>query len=134
MGVYASSKKSTTPHLMTRAWLISLRRRALRRNVWFSTLSRLERGIMELTIRCVDQVKSVNLALDIGRIACRISKVCKSIFLKKVEKVGTGLAEKLVKIAVGWGYLDASNWRRDSAFIRYLGINALNNNVSSHPL
>ena len=134
MNVNTSPKKSTTPHLMTGAWLILIRRKALRRNVWFSTLSKLERSIVNLTIRCVDKIKSANLALAIGRIVCRVSKAFKSIFLKRVEKVGTDLAEKLVEIAVSWGYLDASNWRTDSSFIRCLGVNALNNNVSSHPI
>ena len=35
---------------------------ALRRGVWFRTLNRVERGIIDLTVRYVDNIKSAKLA------------------------------------------------------------------------
>ena len=81
---------------------------------------------MELTIRCVDQIKSLRLALIIGRIVCKILKACKSQFLNRVEAAGYGLAEKICKIAIAWKNVEASEWMRDSTFIRFLGVNAIN--------
>ena len=81
--------------LLTSEYLAYLKRRALRRRVWFSVLSRLERNIVELTISCVNRVKSSRLALVIGRIVCRLLKALRSRFLERVETVGYGLADRI---------------------------------------
>jgi len=112
---------------MTGEGLTSLKRMALRRRVWFTVLSRVERGVVDLTIRCVDRVRSARLALVIGRIVCKIFKAFRSEFLERVERVGYDLAERISRIAVGWGYVEASEWKRDLRFIRCLGVNAVNN-------
>ncbi len=106
-----------------------MRRDAFRRRVWFSVLSKLERSAVELTIRCVDRVQSLTLGLVIGRIACKILKAFKSKFLKRVERVGYELAERISGISVSWEYVEASSWKRDLTFIRHLGVNAVNNNL-----
>lgn len=112
---------------MSGEWLTSLKRRALRRRVWFGVLTRAERGIVDLTIRCVDRIRSMRLALVIGRIVCKVLKAFRSGFLDRVERIGYDLAERISGIAVGWGYAEASEWRRDLGFVRHLGINAVNN-------
>ncbi len=117
----------STQGLMTKEWLVSMRRMALRRRVWFGVLSRVERGVVDLTIKCVDRVRSGRLALAISRIVCKILNAFKSRFLMRVDRVGYDLAERISKIAVGWGYVGASSWRRDLGFIRYLGVNAVGN-------
>lgn len=104
-----------------------MRRRALRRRVWFGVLTGVERGIVDLTIRCVDRVRSGRLALVIGRIICKVLKALRSGFLERVERVGYAPAERISGIAVGWGYVEASAWRRDRVFVRCLGINTVNN-------
>ena len=118
----------STQGLMTREWLVSVRKMALRRRVWFGVLSRMERGVVELTIRCVDKVRSARLALVIGRIVCKILDASRSRFLMRVDGVGYDLAERISKIAVGWGYVGASGLRQDLGFVRYLGVNAVSNN------
>ena len=42
--------------------LSEAKKSALRRGVWFRSLSRVERGIIDLTVRYVDNVKSSKLA------------------------------------------------------------------------
>ena len=113
--------------LMTREWLVSIRKMALRRRAWFGVLSRIERSAVELTIRYVDEIRSAKLALAIGRIACKIANALKSRFLERVDAVGYNIAERISRIAVGWGYLGALGWKRDLGFIRYLGLNAVGN-------
>ena len=113
---------------MTREWLVSMRKVALRRRVWFGVLTRVERGVVDLTIRCVDKVRSGRLALAISRIVCKVLNASKSRFLERVDKVGYDLAERISKIAVGWGYTEASGWRQDLGFVRYLGADAVSNN------
>jgi hypothetical protein len=106
--------------------LTSLKKRALRKRAWYSILKRGERGIVDLTIWCVDRVKSETLALVLGRIVCKVLTACRSMFLRGVEKRGHRFAEKLSEVAVGWGYPEAYAWRREPAFIRYLGVTAVN--------
>ncbi len=112
---------------MTREGLESLRARALRRRVWFGVLTRLERGVIDLTIRLVDRIRSARLGLVVGRIVCKLLKALRSGFMVRVERVGSDLAERVSRIAVSWGYADASSWVGDLGFVRYLGISAVNN-------
>jgi len=113
--------------LMSREWLTLIRKKALRRRVWFTVLSRLERCVVDLTIRCVDRVRSERLALVIGRIMCKVLKAFRSGFMEKVEIVGYDLAERISRIVVNWGYTEALSWKRDLTFVRCLGVNAVNN-------
>ena len=112
--------------LMTGEWLESVRRRALRKRVWFKVLTKLERGLVNLTIRCVDEVHSPRLAWLIGRVVCKILKACRSRFVMQVVKRGYDLAGEMSRVAVSWGYDQASLWVQDKAFIRSLGVNAAN--------
>jgi hypothetical protein len=114
---------------LTREWLTSLKRRALRKHAWFRVLKREERGVVDLTIWCVERVKSETLALVLGRIVCKVLTVCRSMFLIWVEKRGHWFAEKLSEVAVSWGCPDAYAWRREPAFIRYLGVTAVNSST-----
>ena len=115
----------SSPRLMTGDWLDFVKGRALRKRVWFRVCNRLERGIVDLTIRCVDVIKSSRLALMIGRLVCKILKACRSTFLMRVARTGRGLAEARSRIAVSWGMEEASRWKGDKDFIRWLGVNAL---------
>jgi hypothetical protein len=57
----SASAPSFDPSLLTREGLEGLRRRALRSKAWFR-LERLERAVVELTIKVVDRVKNATLA------------------------------------------------------------------------
>ena len=105
---------------------MKIKARALRRRVWFRALSRVERCIVDLTIRCVERVRSAVLARTIFAIINKILKTLENRFLEKVNKVGSVIAEKVCGIAERWGNKNASSWRYDSGFIRFLGINAVN--------
>ena len=107
--------------LMTSDRLAFLKAKALRHRIWF-TLNRLERGVMDLTIRCVHEIKSKILALIIGRIVCKLLRILRSPFLAKVDRIGSRVAEIISRIAVNWGYTAASAWKHDRGFIRYLGV------------
>jgi len=113
--------------LMTREGLCSLKKRAIRQRVWFGVLTKIERGIVDLTVKCVDRIRSDMLSLVIGRIVCKIANALKSRFLERVDAVGYNLVERISKIAVGWGYVEAMGWKRDLNLVRHLGVNAVNN-------
>ncbi len=104
---------------MTRQSLMKIKTRALRRRVWFKVLSRVERGIVDLTIRCVEKIRSPILARVVLDIVRKLLKNLESKFLENVNKAGSA-------IALGWGNISASSWKHDSGFIRFHGINAVN--------
>ncbi len=113
--------------LMTGDWLAHLKRKAVRKHVWYRVLPKIERSIIDLTIRCVDIIQSSKLALIISRIVCKLLKTLKSKFLMRITQTGYNLAGKISRIAVSWGYEEASAWNLDKNFARYLGITNANN-------
>jgi len=115
--------------LLTRQGLMRIKTRALRRRVWFKVTSRLERGIVDLTIRCVERVRSPVLAGILSEIIRKISRTLENGFLKMAEKIGAEIAERVCGIALAWGNKTASSWKHDLIFVRFLGINAINAQV-----
>ncbi len=113
--------------LMTGDWLVHLKRKAVRKHVWYRVLLKIERSIVDLTIRCVDIIQSSKLALIISRIVCKLLKKLKSKVLMQITQTGYNLAGKIIRIAVSWGYEEASAWNLDKNFARYLGVTNVNN-------
>lgn len=113
--------------LLTSEYLSSVKMKAIRRGVWFSNLSKLERNIVELTIKYVNRIQSSKLALVIGRILCKLLKSYRSVFLEQVEAIGKTFAKRIGKLAVSWGLSEASAWLSDPSFIRFLGVNTVSN-------
>jgi hypothetical protein len=112
--------------LLSRESLLVFRKRAYRKGVWYKALTRVERGIINLTIKYVEKIRSPVLARIIAKILSKLLKALRSRFLVKIETIGYELAEKICRLAVEWGNPGASNWKYDSGFIRCLGINAIN--------
>jgi hypothetical protein len=96
---------------------------ALRHRVWFKLLSRVERGIIDLTVRCVEYIKSPKLAKVVMAIMDKLKIAKESIVDRLVRFVGLPLALRISKIAIDWGNHLASGWADDHAFARFLVIN-----------
>ncbi|RLI44627.1 hypothetical protein DRO69_06950 [Candidatus Bathyarchaeota archaeon] len=105
---------------------MKIKARALRHRVWFKILSKAERAIIDLTIKCVERIRSRILTNVISKILDKILKTLKNNFLDIVNKVGRETVERLCRIAKKWGNKAASSWKYDLVFIRFLGINATN--------
>ena len=103
--------------------LASARRAAFRRRVWFRVLNRVERGVVDLTMRYVDDVKSSKLARVLTAIMEKLVQATESMAERLVRTVGRELARKASDVAVGWGYRSAVTWACDSGFARYLAVN-----------
>jgi hypothetical protein len=106
--------------------LVEARRTALRCGVWFRVLNRTERGILDLTVRCVDKIRSAMLAKVVTAILIKLKLAMESAVEKLVRVVGRSLAQKVSSIALSWGNLSALQWAEDSAFARYLAITQMN--------
>lgn len=112
--------------MLNRQSLVQIKTRALRQRIWFKTLSRVERGIVDLTIKCVDTVRSSTLAGLISTIVSKMLRLLGGSFMKRAETAGHKIAGELCALGASWGNEACPTWKRDKRFIRFLGVNALN--------
>ncbi len=106
---------------VTREGLVGWKTRALRKRVWFRVLDRVERGLVDLTIRWVDRVKSGMLARVLLRILVKLARAMEQ-GMGRVLVVGRELALRASCLAVEWGNSQAYAWRYDESFWRALGL------------
>jgi len=99
---------------------------AVRKGVWYEALSRAERAIVDLTIKCVENVRSPTLAKTITRILGKITQTLGKCFIDKAQEIGNDLAKRLSIAAEKWGNQTAQKWKHDKSFIEFLGVTALN--------
>jgi len=100
---------------LTRRVLVDIRIRSLRRRVWFRVLNRMERGLVDLTIRWVDKVRNHTMAKVLLRILGKLAQALEQ-GMARVLTVGRELALKASVLAVGWGNRDAYGWRFERSF------------------
>ena len=103
--------------------LVEVKKLALRRRVWFKSLSRVERGVIDLTVKCVDSIKSGKLAKVVTAIIDKLQSAMESQVDRMVRTMGLPLARKISNIAVSWGNCLAVRWADDLKFARYLALN-----------
>jgi hypothetical protein len=108
--------------MFTRSFLVEVRRKALRRGVWFRALDRVERGILSLTARIVDKVESAVLGVELVKILVKLRDALKSGFIRRMEEFGLRRAREVAAQAVEWGYVAARGWASDLGFVRYLTV------------
>jgi hypothetical protein len=110
--------------------LAEAKRTAFGRRVWFRALTRIERGIVDLTLRYVDDIKSTKLAKVLTAIIEKLQQATESVAERLVRTVGFPLAQKISSIAVSWGNLSAAKWAGDSGFAGYLAVCVLKDGSS----
>jgi hypothetical protein len=106
--------------------LAQARKFALRRGVWFRALNRVERAIIDLTLQCVDTIKSGKLAKLLTAIMDKLQSTMESIVDRLVRTIGVALAEKISCTAVGWGNVSAKSWASDWSFAVFLAVASTN--------
>ncbi len=95
--------------------IAGMKTRALRKRVWFRVLDRIERGLLDLTIRWVDKVRSGRMTETVLRILLKLARAME-YGMGRVHMVGRELALQASVLAVGWGNSEAYAWRLDKAF------------------
>lgn len=103
-----------------------MKSRALRKKVWFKVLSRVERAIVDLTIKWVEKVRSNVLSRTLSMIASKLLGYLEEEFMTRSESVGCQIAERLCTVGERWGNGACASWKYDRFFIRFLGVNAVN--------
>jgi hypothetical protein len=108
-----------------RGELISIKLKALQRGIWFRMLDRVERALIDLTIRVVDVVRSDRLARILSNAIGKLREAMKGM-MDRVREIGHLLAEELSMVAKAWGNLRAKEWAKDEFYAIYLGLSILN--------
>ena len=84
-------------------------------------LDRVERGLLDLTIRWVDNVRSGRLTETLLRILVKLARAMEQ-GMSRVLVVGRELALQASVFGVRWGNDQAYTWRFDESFWRGLGL------------
>jgi hypothetical protein len=98
----------------------------MRSGVWFKALRRIDRVLIDLTIKVVGNVRSVTLAKSILALTRKLEGIMESRLSRALREVGFPLAQKLSLPAQKWGNRSASQWAEDPGFARYLAITQMN--------
>ena len=106
--------------------LAKLRVKALRRGVWFRVLTRVERVLLELTMKVVKRIRSLFLAKVVANIVEKLLEAMESRVVRLTREVGSALAHKLSGIAQEWGNNSAREWTTDPGFKQYLAVTYMN--------
>ena len=102
--------------------LTALRQRALRRGIWFQTLTLEDRILANLIQRHVKIVKNATLATVIARIMGKLLLAIRNNFLNRLDAIGRPIATAVAMKAYSYGNKDALNWLQDVNYIRYMGL------------
>jgi len=102
--------------------LVKIKLRAMRAGVWFRALPRIDRVLIDLTIKVADSIRSVSLAKCVLSVTRKLEGLLESKLARSVREIGFPLACKLSLFAQKWGNLDAVEWAKDAGFARYLAV------------
>jgi hypothetical protein len=111
---------------LERRQLLRLKKRAMRAGVWFRALRRIDRVLVDLTIRVADGVRSLTLAKNILTVVRKLGDVMENRLLRAVREAGLPVARRLASFAQKWGNRAAEHWGSDVGFARYWAALSLN--------
>ena len=102
-----------------------LRAKAIRQRSWHKVLDDIERGIVNLTLKLVEDVKSLTLSIILKDIVEKLELALNSYFLSYVSEYGIAQLGLLVEYAKFFGSNVADYWLQDKCFPRLLALNSL---------
>ena len=106
--------------------LLKLKLKAMRAGVWFRSLRRIDRALVDLTIRVAGTVRSFTLAKNILAVVRKLEDVMENRLLRAVREAGFPVARRLASFAQKWGNGSAKRWGPDVGFARYWAAMSLN--------
>jgi hypothetical protein len=122
--------RKTPFSFLNKKQLIELKSKAMRAGVWFRGLPRIDRVLVDLTIKVTSSVRSVTLAKTILAVMEKLEGLLEGRLSKVVRKIGKPLAQQLSSLAQKWGNHSAKDWLSDNSFARFLAILSINKNCN----
>jgi len=114
--------QNNSSSFLNRAQLLKLKFKAMRAGVWFKALPRIDRVLVDLTIKVAENIRSPHLARSIFAVLGKLEGLLESSILKSLRLIGRPLAEKISITAQKLGNASARNWALDSSFAFFLAI------------
>ena len=114
--------QNNSSSFLNRAQLLKLKFKAMRAGVWFKALPRIDRVLVDLTIKVAENIRSPHLARSIFAVLGKLEGLLESSILKSLRLIGRPLAEKISITAQKLGNTSARNWALDSSFAFFLAI------------
>jgi hypothetical protein len=115
-----------TTSFINKNQLIKLRSKAKRAGVWFRALPRIDRVLVDLTIRVASSVRSATLARNILVVTKKLEGLLESSLLRAFRGIALKIAQKLSLIAQKWGNTSAKRWMSDVSFVTFLAVMHIN--------
>ena len=98
----------------------------MRAGVWFRSLHRIDRALIDLTINVKNTVRSATLANRLFAIMRRLEGLLMSRLERAIGEVGLPLAQQLSSVAQKWGHPSAKRWASDLSFMTFLAVAHIN--------
>ena len=118
--------QDTNSGFLEKTQLLKLKLRAMRSGVWFRALPRIDRVLVDLTIKVAGSIRSFILAERILVVIRKLESLLESKFLRAIKEIGFSVAHRLGLIAQKWGNVAAGGWASDGCFARFLAVMSLN--------
>ena len=106
--------------------LMKLRMKAKRAGVWFRALPRIDRVLVDLTIRVASSVRSATLARNILAVTKKLEGLLDRSLVRAFRSIALQLAQELSSIAQKWGNTSAKHWTSDVSFVNFLAVMHIN--------
>ena len=114
------TQRDSAFNFLNKTELVKLKTKAMRSGVWFRALQRIDRVLIDLTIKVADTVRSPMLAKSILLLTRKLETIMESGFSRACREIGLPLAQKLSIVAQKLGNASAKSWATDPAFAIYL--------------
>jgi hypothetical protein len=116
------TQKELSRHFISTNQLAKLKVKAQRSGAWFTALKRIDRALIDLTIRVASTIRNAILVKSVLAIASKVESAMATKIPSYSEEIGFLLAHKLAAIAVKFGNALARMWASDFRFARFLAI------------
>jgi hypothetical protein len=124
--VFKTAQQNSSSGFLSKAQLVKLKLKAMRSGVWYRALPRIDRVLVDLTIKVADTIRSPHLARCILSVAGKLESLLESKLQRAVRDFGLPIAHKLSMFARKWGNVAAEKWASDDGFARYWAAIKLN--------
>jgi hypothetical protein len=106
--------------------LMKLRSKALRSGLWFRALTRIDRVLVDLTIKVMKtEIRSCHLINRVLSVTSKLEALLENKLSRTTKNIGIPLACKLKCLAESWGNRLACAWNTQE-FARFLAVLKLN--------
>jgi hypothetical protein len=106
--------------------LRDLKHAAMRSGLWFKALRRIDRVLVDVTVRVGKSVHSAALAMALYSVMEKLESASESRVWNVVRRIGFPLARRISVMAQKWGNDYARKWASDESFAKFLAIMHIN--------